>query len=54
LNVRRKPTRDADIIEVVNQGDILDVVQTLGIGWTIVTTKGGNKGFVMTEFTEEC
>lgn len=52
LNVRNKPSKDGEILCVLNKGETLKI-KTPKDGWARVYTAADIKGFVMVQFLEE-
>lgn len=49
LNVREEPVKGSNIIDIVNSGDILVVMEEV-FGWTKVRTKAGIEGYVVNSY----
>lgn len=53
LNVRKEPSKDSAIVEVVNQGDTLMLMNSEVVnGFYSVVTNAGEQGYCMQEFVE--
>lgn len=52
LNVRRHPSTNAEVLEVVREGAVLSVDSTKN-GWAYVQTKSGVVGYVKTDYIKE-
>lgn len=50
LNVRVKPSLQAEVLTILKEGTKVDIIGDSIEGWTQIKSNSGNKGFVMTEY----
>lgn len=53
LNVRKEPSKESEVLEVVPVKTRMKYTGSLAEEWTNVTMNDGTEGFVMTEFIKE-
>lgn len=53
LNVRSNPSTSASVVEIINEGDLVDITGNNVDSFTKVHTKRGMDGYCMSEFLKE-
>ncbi len=53
INIRKGPATDNDIVGTAQQGDVVEVIKTIGKEWVAVRTKEGVEGYVSSQFIQK-